>query len=150
MMRLGKFALVGAIGMTLQLSLLVLFTRKFQLPTTISTALAVEITVLHNFAWHQRFTWKDRERSSLRSLLRFHIGNGAVSLLGNIFINSILIDHLLVAPWLAGVISIASCSIVNFAIADSWAFSNRLQAELMDKQALLSINEKQSTQIIGD
>ena len=47
----------------------------------VATAIAVEAAVLHNFCWHQRWTWRDRRAASrttaVRRLGRFHLLNGA-------------------------------------------------------------------------
>ncbi len=85
-----KFNLVGAIGIGVQLCCLALL--KSWMNYLAATALAVEIAVLHNFVWHEKFTWHERYNTKDRPggtrerwlrLLRFHLGNGAVSVLGN-------------------------------------------------------------------
>ena len=57
--RPAKFALVGAIGVLIQLAVLEALTA-LGLHYLWATAFAVEAAVLHNFMWHQRFTWRDR------------------------------------------------------------------------------------------
>jgi hypothetical protein len=70
----------------------------------VSTAAAVEAAVLHNFAWHQRWTWRDRRPASahetLGRLLRFHALNGAVSLAGNVRLRRYSFDRSMSIPWL--------------------------------------------------
>ncbi len=85
LIRWGKFNLVGAAGMVVQLALLALFNCLAPGHYLLATAAAIEITLLHNFAWHVRYTWRDRrDRSALAlRLLRFHLSNGLVSLIGN-------------------------------------------------------------------
>ncbi len=63
--RMAKFALVGAVGIAVQLAVLEGLTRLgcHYLP---ATGFAVETAVLHNFLWHQRFTWSDRINVSVR------------------------------------------------------------------------------------
>ena len=56
LVRWAKFNVVGAIGVLLQLALIVLFTRVLRFPYLVATFIAVELTVLHNFAWHERYT----------------------------------------------------------------------------------------------
>lgn len=119
-----KFNLVGGLGILVQLGCLALLC--FWMHYLVATALAVEIAVLHNFAWHERFTWKDRPgggRERLLRLLRFHLGNGAVSILGNLGLMWLLVDrfhmkHLLVANGIA----IAICSFLNFALGEWFVF----------------------------
>jgi len=47
---------VGLLGMGLQLTLMAAMIRM-GLHYLAATGLAVEATVLHNFIWHQRWTW---------------------------------------------------------------------------------------------
>jgi putative flippase GtrA len=55
-----KFNFVGAIGIGVQFGALFLFTSVFHLHYLAATALAVEAAVVHNFLWHENFTWVDR------------------------------------------------------------------------------------------
>ena len=58
--RWTMFASVGALGLVVQLASLGALTwiaRWGYLPATVA---AVEIAVIHNFLWHERWTWRDR------------------------------------------------------------------------------------------
>ena len=55
-----KFNFVGAIGIAVQMSAFALLEGALGVYYLSATALAVETAVLHNFVWHERFTWKDR------------------------------------------------------------------------------------------
>jgi putative flippase GtrA len=120
-----KFNLVGAVGFAVQLGCLKLLLH-FQMNYLAATAIAVEIAVLHNFVWHERFTWKDRPgggRERLMRLLRFHLGNGAFSVLGNIALMWLLVSRLHMKHLvLANGIAIAICSLLNFAIGEWFVF----------------------------
>ena len=59
-----KFNSVGAIGIGVQLSVLTLLAGHLGLNYLLATALAVETAVLHNFVWHEKWTWADRFTSS--------------------------------------------------------------------------------------
>jgi putative flippase GtrA len=125
--RLGKFNLVGLLGAALQLFLLYVLTKCFHMPVLAATPVAVEIVVLHNFAWHERFTWRDRQLKSFRQrqarLWRFHAGNGLTSLLGNTVLVYFLVGRLN-APVLPSVIgAILFCSLINFFVADRWVYT---------------------------
>src|SRR4051812_43404285 len=80
------FQNVGLAGGALQLGLLALLPRAGW-PYLPATLLAVELTVLHNLAWHERWTWRDRPTGAARERValaaRFHSVNGVVSLVGN-------------------------------------------------------------------
>ena len=96
--RLGKFNLVGMLGAALQLLLLYLLTKGFHMSAVAATPVAVEIVVLHNWAWHERFTWRDRQCKGIRQritrLLRFHASNGLTSLAGNTVLAYCLVERL--------------------------------------------------------
>lgn len=123
-----KFNAVGALGVAVQLGLLALLTHGFGWDYLWATAVAVELTLLHNFAWHERYTWADRAqvahrpREVLLRLLGFHLGNGAVSLVGNVLLMRWLAGALGMPPLLANMVSIAACSLVNFAIGERFIF----------------------------
>jgi len=84
--RWGKFNLVGAMGMVVQLTALALLNRWAPGHYLYASAAAVELTLLHNFVWHLHYTWHDRRDDSalLTQFVRFHLSNGLVSLLGNL------------------------------------------------------------------
>jgi putative flippase GtrA len=113
-----KFNSVGAIGFLIQLSVLSLLTSKFRLNYLIATGLAVEIAVLHNFIWHENWTWADRTKNSSnlfwRRFLYFHLVNGALSLVGNIVLMRLFIKNMNWGYIQANVAAIAICSIFNF------------------------------------
>ena len=64
--RWGRFNLVGAMGMAVQLGALAVLERWAAGHYLYASAAALEITLLHNFVWHVHYTWKDR-RDSLRA-----------------------------------------------------------------------------------
>jgi putative flippase GtrA len=123
-----KFNFVGALGIAVQMGAFALFFSSLHIQYMIATALAVETAVLHNFVWHERFTWKDRTRDASRPrdivmrLLRFHAGNGAVSILGNVALMRVLVGTLHLNPYVASGISIAICSLLNFAASEWFVF----------------------------
>ena len=109
---------VGAMGVAVQLGVLALLVHGADLQYMVATAIAVETAVLHNFAWHQRWTWRDRPARSAREvgirLLRFHLLNGMVSLAGNLAVTAILVGAMALDPIAANIIAIAICSTLNF------------------------------------
>jgi putative flippase GtrA len=130
--RWGKFNLVGATGMVVQLAALALFNRLAVGHYLFATAAAIETAVLHNFVWHVRFTWRDRRENSalLSQLVRFHFSNGLVSMLGNLVLMRILVDEAHLQLLVSNSIAILCCSIINFCLGDHWAFATRAQTGL--------------------
>jgi putative flippase GtrA len=122
-----RFNVVGVFGFALQSgALFVLTHREHPLGYLAATAAAVELAVLSNFVWHQRWTWRDRPSATrgetLRRLAKFNITNGAVSITGNLVLMSILVGRLGLPIAGANLASVVACSICNFLLADRIAF----------------------------
>ena len=116
--------------MVVQLGALAVISRCMGSHFLFASAAAVELAVLHNFAWHRHFTWRDRRDDSLllSPLVRFHVSNGLVSMLGNLVLMRILVQGAHVPLLIANCIAILCCSVVNFRLGDDWAFATREQA----------------------
>ncbi len=124
MPRFLKFNGVGILGFVLQLGLLAVLMR-FGMHYLAATAVAVELTVLHNFAWHERWTWRDRPTDAggrWRRLWRFHATNGLVSLAGNLLIMRLLVGLLGLPALPANLLSVLACALVNFTASDRFVF----------------------------
>jgi putative flippase GtrA len=123
--RPAKFALVGGIGIVVQLAALEALTT-FRCDYLWATGLAVEAAVLHNFMWHQKFTWVDRGGSRLvetgARLLRFHLSNGAISIVGSLLLMRWLVGQLGMHVLVANLLTIVACSVGNFIASDRWVF----------------------------
>src|SRR5262249_6038068 len=87
-----------------------------------ATFVAVEIAVLHNFIWHERWTWLETTRSNAEGavgrLFRFHLTNGLISIVGNLLLIWIFVSKFHIYYSLATLIAIATCSILNFVASD--------------------------------
>jgi putative flippase GtrA len=59
-LRWGVFNIVGLIGIGVQLVMLVVLKGWLGIHYLAATVLAVEAAILHNFIWHERWTWVDR------------------------------------------------------------------------------------------
>jgi putative flippase GtrA len=125
--RWGRFNLVGAIGMVLQLTALAIFNRLAPGHYLCATAAAIELTLLHNFLGHELFTWRDRRGQSalLTQFIRFHFSNGLVSMLGNLALMRVMVQRARLPLLVANGIAILCCSIVNFCLGDNWVFAGQ-------------------------
>ena len=121
-----RFNAVGALGFCVQLFAVYVFIRSFKIGPLLATALAVETAVLHNFIWHHLLTWRDRhceKRSDpLLRLLAFNVTNGGVSMAGNLFFASLILDRQWISVLGANLLAIAVCSSVNFVLSDRIVF----------------------------
>ena len=121
-----KFNAVGGIGIVVQLAALAVFRSWLKLDYLLATGLAVEIAVIHNFLWHERFTWADRPAArpfqSLVRLVKFNAGNGAVSLVGNLGLMRVLVGEVKFNYVASNLVAIVLCSLVNFLLSDRFVF----------------------------
>lgn len=145
LIRFMRFNAVGALGILVQLASVGVLVGVLGIHYLVGSALAIEISVLHNFAWHERWTWKDRRRggvarasthqgdgarlraSSARSVLfrclAFHAGNGCVSMLGSLALLPFLVGGLHLHYLPANLVTIAATGVLNFLISDRLVFS---------------------------
>ena len=65
-----KFNAVGLMGVGVQLAMLVVLASGLRIDYLPATALAVETAILHNFLWHERYTWADRTQIAAGGWLR--------------------------------------------------------------------------------
>jgi len=122
-----KFNAVGVIGVGVQLGSLAVFKTFLEVDYLAATLIAVEAAILHNFIWHERWTWNDRTRNQsgvLRRLLRFNMANGAISLGGNVAMMWLLVSQARLHYLLANLLAIAICSLANFFVSDRLVFQD--------------------------
>ena len=124
LIRWGKFNAVGVMGMVLQLTALAVLERCVPGHYLVASAAAVELAILHNFVWHLHYTWRDRTDDSapLVRLVRFHLSNGLVSMVGNLVILRFLVQQIHLPILIADCIAILCCSLINFCLGDRWVF----------------------------
>jgi len=124
LLRLLRFASVGSMGTGLQLTVLASLTGLAGLHYLTATALAVETAILHNFLWHERWTWSDRGGNGerLRRLVRFNGAIGLVSILGNLLFMRFFVGELSMHPLVGSLASIACCASLNFLLSDRVVF----------------------------
>ena len=118
-----KFNIVGWIGIGVQLGVLTVLKSGLRLDYLWATALAVEAAVIHNYFWHQRFTWADRPSGSeIGRFARFNLTTGAFSIVRNLVLMKLLVDVAHVQYLLANIVTIATCSLLNFVASDRLVF----------------------------
>jgi putative flippase GtrA len=126
-----RFNGVGALGSGLQLALVAVLVRAGGVHYLWATAAGIEAAVLHNFCWHECWTWADRRagRGSgvARRLLRFHAANAVISLAGSLMLTRVLTGSLGADPIAANIASILACGALNFG-ASEWLVFRRAAA----------------------
>ncbi|HVP42959.1 MAG TPA: GtrA family protein [Terriglobales bacterium] len=123
--RAFRFYAVGGLGIAVQLASLAVLTHG-GLNYVIATALAVEAAVVHNFVWHQHYTWGERRTRGIGAflwrLLKFNATTGLVSIGGNVILMRLLVGEAGFRPLVANIVTIASCSLLNFLVSDRAVF----------------------------
>ena len=118
-------------GIVIQFAALFLLNGVLHFNYLSATAIAVEAAVVHNFVWHEQFTWAERVqrswRRSLVRLLRFHLANGAVSLLGNLALMKVMVGLGHMNYLVANAIAITLCSLAEFPGERNGSSTNELE-----------------------
>ena len=158
LVRWCKFNFVGGIGIGVQFAALFFLKSVMRFHYLAATAIAVEAAVVHNFVWHEQFTWADRTkfragdsqefgarrlresrlRKSLVRFLRFNLANGGVSILGNLALMKVMVGLGQVNYLLANAIAIVMCSLANFLVSERWVFGADERSAAKDVSGLLA------------
>ena len=124
MTRFVRFNAVGVLGFVVQLAALAAL-AALRVPIAVATALAVEAAIVHNFVWHENWTWAGTPVGSpIRRFVRFHLANGLISIGGNVVLTWLFVQAgaSLLGANLAAVLI---CALLNFAVAHLWVFCAR-------------------------
>jgi archaetidylinositol phosphate synthase len=122
--RWWRFNLVGVGGFALQLAILWILARVCGIHYLIATALAVEIAVLHNFAWHEAWTWRNLAADNRwRRLLRFNLANGFISIASNVLFTLVFMQWIGLPLLVANTAAVIMMALLNFALAETWVFA---------------------------
>lgn len=127
MSRAARFVWVGAGGFVVQvLALQALATAG--LPYALATAIAVEAAILHNFLWHERWTWRDRPAAGSRveRLLRFNGTTALISIAGNVVLMALFVGYLRLPLLPANLVAVLTLGVLNFLCADRLVFATTL------------------------
>jgi putative flippase GtrA len=120
--RIAAFVTVGGLGFIVQLAALQWFTRAGWEPI-VATAAAVELAVLHNFCWHERWTWVDRTprgQDRWSRLSRYHAAT-SITAVGNV-IATLVFAEAGIGLVAANILAVGTMSAVNFVASDQWTF----------------------------
>ena len=135
LLRWIRFSGVGALGVGVQLGVLAWLVRVAAVDYLAATAIAVEAAVLHNFCWHERWTWRERRSGSAATVMgrlaRFHLLNGMISMVGNLVLMRSLVGMLHLDPIAANIVAIVVCSMANFVASETYVFTRTLLGVLV-------------------
>jgi len=128
-----RFNLIGLFGIVVQFLTLAALHYVAGWHYLTATAVAVQMAVLHNFVWHERWTWQDRAHGSIKAralrLLQFFASNGLLSLAGNLLLMPVYVQLFDLPVLAANLAAIASCSLLNFMVSHHVVFSKKPQVD---------------------
>jgi len=131
-----RFIAVGALGFAVQITAFAILTTVGQWPWLPATIVAVELAVVHNFLWHDRWTWRDRSgarhppsvaghrcvESRTTRFVRFNMTTGLTSIAGNAVLMAVSVGVMRLPGAAANVLAVGAMSVVNFVVSDRWVF----------------------------
>jgi putative flippase GtrA len=119
-----RFNTVGVAGAAIQLLALWLLTGPYQIRYIFATAGAVELALVHNFVWHEAWTWKGSPLEyRWQRLFQFHLTNGIVSMGSGTLLTWIFVHYAGLPVLASNLAAIAVTSVLNFALANALVFA---------------------------
>jgi len=122
-----RFCVVGVMGSGVQMVVLYLGRDVVGLHYLVATVLAVEMTLAHNFTWHEHWTWKTAGQPHWgRRAWKYQLGTGTVALLANLFAMRVLVGVMGLPTLLATPLAIVGSGAINFLIGQFLVFKRVL------------------------
>jgi putative flippase GtrA len=122
--RVVAFVTVAALGFGVQACAIAVLTSCAGTPVAIATAIGVLLAVVHNFAWHDRWTWSDRTTgvSAIARLAKFTASVGIVSLVGTVALTTLYVVAFRVPLVLGNLLAVWSTALLNYFVLDRLVF----------------------------
>mgnify|MGYP005858084913 CR=1 FL=1 len=125
--RIVKFAIVGGLGILVNMGLLYIFTEAAKLNYKLSSVIAIEISIITNFLINDAWTWKDRIKERFFSrMLRYHVSAGITATVFNWGLLVLLTEVFGVYYLLSNIAGISIGTISNYILNNFWTFKNRV------------------------
>jgi dolichol-phosphate mannosyltransferase len=122
-----RFCVVGVMGSVVQTVALYAGRDVAGLHYLVATVLAVEVTLAHNFAWHERWTWKTAGQPGWgKRAWKYQLGTGTVALLANLFAMRVLVGWMGLPTLVATPLAIVGSGGINFLIGQFLVFKRVL------------------------
>jgi dolichol-phosphate mannosyltransferase len=124
--RILKFGLVGLSGVLVNMGVLYFLTEKLAVFYLVSGIIAIECSILSNFALNNLWTWRDRQSGKiLHRILRYHAAAGMTALLVNWLLLLVLTEVAGIHYMVSNIIGIGCGIVSNFLLNDLWTFKSR-------------------------
>ena len=134
--RLVRFSVAGSIGFVIQVATLWLLVSLTGLHYVLATAVAVELAILANFVWHERWTFQDRVGAyracgaygAIGRLLKYNGLTAITSIFGSVLVTGLLVETFTIPVLFANMISVVVLGGLNFIGADKLVFRSAVAA----------------------
>ena len=125
--RILRYNAVSVFGLPLKFAILTALVELTGAGYLVATAVAVETVILHNFVWHLRWTWRERnaELSGRQIAIRFakfQFGSGALALLANLLMMRWLVNGMRLHYLPANLAATVVAGTANFLLAEFFVF----------------------------
>jgi dolichol-phosphate mannosyltransferase len=121
--RLVRFSLVGAVGVVVNMGLLILLTERLRINYAISSLFAIELSILSNFALNNAWTWSDRRSGTLGArLAKYHAVAGFTAISANWGLLILLTRFFGMDYRISNLFGIAAGMALNFILNHTWTF----------------------------
>lgn len=125
--RILSFQFIGWIGTAINLAVLWFCYDVLSWPLLVSGALAIEIAIIHNFAWYYFWTWNDRVAFTVRNFItlfaRYNIFTAAIDFVIRLGILWILTEYFGVHYLISDVIGMFIAPILKYITNDAYIFN---------------------------
>lgn len=123
-----RYGIVATAGFVIQFAVLAVGIRLGVLPV-VAAALAIEAAILHNFAWHDAWTFRDRRNAgpagTLARLVRYNTAMGVTSMGAGVLATWTLTGALGLSAAVASVAGVMAAAILNYLVSDRVVFTLR-------------------------
>jgi putative flippase GtrA len=135
-MRWLKFNAVGVGGAVVQLCTLWMLQHFTSISYIFAIVLAVEVAILHNFVWHEAWTWRGKPVADRWwRLMRFHVANGFLSIVSNVVLTYLYKEVAGLPLLAANFAAIVTAALLNFWVAQAWVFRGVVFLALLSPHA---------------
>jgi len=121
--RFLKFAVVGISGIFVNEGLLALLTEVFAVKVHWAGAIAIEVSIIHNFLLNNFWTWRDtRQKPFITRFIQYHsvaLISGSVNYIVLVGLTALGLHHLI-----SNMIGIGIGTLINFILNHYWTFGN--------------------------
>ncbi len=131
MPRLFRFGIVGGFGVIVNMGVYAILHDIVGIYDMMAGAIAIELSILNNFVFNDRWTFRDRAHGGLRLWFKkcfaFHLSSGIVAMFAQLLTLFVLTRYGGLHDWdkLAYFIGIALGALANYFICNKWIFKKK-------------------------